>query len=328
MNDQMDSYIKWRERDRLPDTPQLVLELGGSPSVWTESRNQNYSVSASLRRIYTGPENPAVSERAAIILYSGGKDNYDRCKVTHQLSFPDTWQKLLQPGYTYSLLWTGQEIANWDWGTQLEVGNKPKWPPVLVPGGAHITFTVNEGERPPIPRPTTPPPISPSERVPGAPVLSLELSCSPTMPLTGSLEISIRVIYHGLPDNNNNITGDEELRPITFHTYAFKPVDGQFRVYRHRCRDQSSLETEEEWETFEGDGYRHQFWDNPDKLINVSENPDGQFPTLFPGESWSDSWTMTADGDGLPDDLKPGERLRYQFKGNTLDWWRLTPRPS
>jgi hypothetical protein len=53
----------------------------------------------------------------------------------------------------------------------------------------------------------------------------------------------------------------------------------------------------------------------------VSENPDGQFPTLFPGESWSDSWIMTADGDGLPDDLKPGERLRYQFKGNTLDWW-------
>lgn len=30
---------------------------------------------------------------------------------------------------------------------------------------------------------------------------------------------------------------------------------------------------------------------------------------------------MTADGYGLPDDLKPGERLRYQFKGNTLDWW-------
>lgn len=27
------------------------------------------------------------------------------------------------------------------------------------------------------------------------------------------------------------------------------------------------------------------------------------------------------DGECLPDDRKPGERLRYQFKGNTLDWW-------
>jgi hypothetical protein len=138
------------------------------------------------------------------------------------------------------------------------------------------------------------------------------------MPLTGKLEISIRVIYHGVLDNNNIITGVEELRPITFHTWAFIPLDGQFRIYRRRCPDQSSLEAEEEWEPFYDDGCRLGFWDNPDKLINVSENP-GQFPTLFPGESWSDFWTM--DGECLPDDLKPGDRLRYQFKGNTLDWW-------
>jgi hypothetical protein len=81
------------------------------------------------------------------------------------MSLPGSWEKLLQPGYTYTLLWTGQEIANWDWGTQPEVKNEPNWPPVLVPGGAHITFTVKEGERPPFPRLPTPPPISPSKRV-------------------------------------------------------------------------------------------------------------------------------------------------------------------
>jgi hypothetical protein len=27
------------------------------------------------------------------------------------------------------------------------------------------------------------------------------------------------------------------------------------------------------------------------------------------------------DGELLPDDMKLGEQLRYQFKGNTLDWW-------
>jgi hemolysin-activating ACP:hemolysin acyltransferase len=98
------------------------------------------------------------------------------------------------------------------------------------------------------------------------------------MPLAGKLEISIRVIYHGVSDNNKIITGDKEMRPITFHTWAFTSLDGQFRVYRRRCQDPSSLEAEE-WETFYDHGYRHYFWDNLDKLINVFENP-GQFPTL------------------------------------------------
>lgn len=142
------------------------------------------------------------------------------------------------------------------------------------------------------------------------------------MTTTGSVEVSIRVVYHGLAENNNTTTDDQKPRPITFHTYAFNPLDGEFRVYRRRCLDQSSLETDEEWESFQGYyGCRFGIWDNPDTLINVSENPDGLFPTLFPGESWSDSWTMVADGDDLPDDLKPGDRLRYHFKGDTLDWW-------
>lgn len=141
------------------------------------------------------------------------------------------------------------------------------------------------------------------------------------MTLTGSLDVHIKVIYHGV-SNNNNTAISKEAQPITFHIHAFDLVYGEFRVYRRRCLDQSRPETEEEWETFEGDDFcQFGIWDNPDKLINVSENPKGRFPTRFPGESWSDFWTMTADGYGLPDDLKPGERLRYQFKGNTLDWW-------
>ncbi|GAD96476.1 hypothetical protein ANI_1_2222074 [Paecilomyces variotii No. 5] len=141
------------------------------------------------------------------------------------------------------------------------------------------------------------------------------------MSLTGRLSVHARVIYHGVSDNNNAATGDEKSRPITFHIYAFFPVDGEFCVYRRRCPDQSRSETEEEWESFVGNSYcQVGMWDNPDELINVSENP-GRFPTLLPGESWSDFWTMTADGCCLPDDLKPGERLRYLFKGSILDWW-------
>ncbi|PYH91195.1 hypothetical protein BO71DRAFT_421748 [Aspergillus ellipticus CBS 707.79] len=248
------------------------------------------------------------------------KDNHDRCKVTHRLSFPDTWIKLLQPGHTYDLRWTGEGISHWDWGMQPDMGHEPKWPPVLVP--VPLTFTVEKGERPPIPRPATPPPIQASERVPGAPVLSLELSCSPTITLTGRLEVHIRVIYHSLSDSNNTTTiGDENSRPIAFHNHVFNPLNREFRIYRRRCTDQSSPETEEEWEAFYEDIVCHfGIWDNPEKLINVSENPNGRFPTLFPGESWSNSWTMMAEWD-LPEDLKPGERLRYQLRGNTLNWW-------
>ncbi|KAL1868794.1 hypothetical protein Plec18167_008099 [Paecilomyces lecythidis] len=141
------------------------------------------------------------------------------------------------------------------------------------------------------------------------------------MTSTGSVHVRTRVIYHGVSDNNNAATGDEGSPPITFHTYAVGLVGDEFHVYHRRCPDQSRPEADE-WETFVGNDFcQVGMWDNPDRLINVSENLGGRFQTLLPGESWSNSWTMEADGYLLPDDLKPGERLRYQFKGSTLDWW-------
>ncbi|RAK98564.1 uncharacterized protein BO80DRAFT_466779 [Aspergillus ibericus CBS 121593] len=369
----MDTHVKWRERDRLSNTPRLVIELDGNSTVWTEAQNENYYFKVSLRKLPSGEPadgddlkdinqprwSPEIDPGRDdfILLHHGpgnslhrigvegqpryktdpttmqfpteppsyyaaeAKDNHDRCNISHRLSFPDTWKKLLQPGHTYDLLWTGGEVSHWDWGTHTDVGTEPKGPPVIVPGGAHITFTMEEGEWPSVPRPATPPLIQASERVPGAPVLSLELSCSPTMTLTRILESRIRVVYHGLSDNDDATTGDKGSQPITFHTYAFD-TSRKFRVSRRRCADESSPEAEEEWETFIDEGCcQFGIWDNPDMLMNVSENPDGRFPTLFPGESWSDVWTMTADGYSLPDDLKPGEKLRYQFGGSTLDWW-------
>lgn len=139
--------------------------------------------------------------------------------------------------------------------------------------------------------------------------------------LEGRLEVHIRVIYHGLSENDSATTGNEEPRPITFHTCAFSPLDGEFRVYRRRCPNHPSSESEGVWESFHGGGCRWGLWGDPDRQINVSQNSGGRFQTLFPGTCWRGFWTMKADGDGLPDDLKPGEKLRYQFKGNTLDWW-------
>lgn len=114
------------------------------------------------RRIQEFPIEPHSSWTAK------AKKSHDRYNVTSRLSLPDTWEKLLEPDHTYDLLWTGKEVTHWDWGKPPQVGNEayvPKWPPVLIPGGAHFTFTVIEGQPPPVPRPATPPPIQASERV-------------------------------------------------------------------------------------------------------------------------------------------------------------------
>ncbi|RAH62700.1 hypothetical protein BO85DRAFT_473403 [Aspergillus piperis CBS 112811] len=338
----MDRYIRWKETNRLPDTPPLVLELDGSPTLWTENGKLTYSFTITLRRVIDSQQfwfywDPFIDPKGNIKKISieehsrhlsslpriyqfpdepesyyveEAKKNWDRSTINVRESLPDTWTTLLEPGHIYTLLWTGQEIPYWDWGTaQQKIEMKTKHLPILVAGGAHLTFTVQEGRRPPIPSPPTPPPISPSERVDGAPVMSLELSCSSTMPLYGMLDLSIRVVYHG-PSSDN-----ESPQPITFHTWAFNPFDA-FRVYRRLRPSQSDMETENEWKRSVDDRSPHVFWDNPDRVLNVAENPEGRFVTLFPGESWSKSWSFD-----LPDDLRPGEQVRYQFVGITLDWW-------
>ncbi|GLA00501.1 hypothetical protein AnigIFM60653_009249 [Aspergillus niger] len=129
------------------------------------------------------------------------------------------------------------------------------------------------------------------------------------MPPSGNLEMSIKVTYRG-----------PSADPITFHTWAFSPINA-FSVYRRISPEESNLGTEKAWKTCIGDRSAHVFWDNPDRQINVAENEEGRFTSLFPGESWSNSWSLPADGDCRPEDARPGEQLRYQFTGNTLDWW-------
>ncbi|GKZ39390.1 hypothetical protein AbraIFM66950_000219 [Aspergillus brasiliensis] len=354
----MDTYIRWHENDRLPDTPPVVLELDGSPTLWAGDEKPSYLFTITLRRVlddqrfwlrwspyidpskeefillFHDPESGTVErigveehsiypqelprikqfpDEPASFYVEEAKKNWDRSMINIRTGFPDTWVKLVKPGRTYTLLWTGQEVSHWDWGTaEKKMETKPKWPPILVPGGAHLTFTVDERKRPPFPSPPTPPPIDPSERVPGAPVLSLHISCDSTMSHFRDLMITIQVTYHRPSADNKS------PQPITFHTWAFNPFTS-FSVYRHISPNQSSPETDKQWKTCIPDRVPHAFWDNPDRELNVGENPEDRFATLFPGETWSDFWTMAADGDC--EDVRPGEQLRYQFTGNTLDWW-------
>ena len=189
-----------------PDTPLLILELDGSPILWTEDKEAGYSFTIVLRRVLNDQqfwlrwqpfidaskeefillshnvERIGVEERSrypsslsmieqfpnepASFYVEEAKKNWDRSKITVRESLPDTWTKLLKPGRTYTILWTGQEVPYWDWGTpQQKMETKLERSPIVIPGGAHLTFTVQEGRRPPIPSPPTPPPIDSSERV-------------------------------------------------------------------------------------------------------------------------------------------------------------------
>lgn len=50
--------------------------------------------------------------------------------------------------------------------------------------------------------------------------------------------------------------------------------------------------------------------------VEVKVGTHDGFVSLGPGESWTYETSYF-----LPHDLKPGDRLKFVFKGATLDWW-------
>jgi hypothetical protein len=146
-------------------------------------------------------------------------------------------------------------------------------------------------------------------RSPGAPVLSVELECAPTLTHTGPLDVTVKVVYHGLAD------GTEEARPITLHIYAFKGLhtlaEG-FRLYR-RCNGK--------WETSYDNGETgFNIYDDPDIPVNVTQDKD--FVSLRPGECWTTSYHMQdTTWTSLPDDRAVGDVFRFRYKGGVVDWW-------
>jgi hypothetical protein len=137
-----------------------------------------------------------------------------------------------------------------------------------------------------------------------APKLSVTLDCPATLRPGVPYTVSVRVAYEA--DN-------AATRPITFHTYRFT-ASSQYAIYRHR---------DGEWKV----------WNNEARLclgfllitdeeyfVNVSQ--DENFASLGPGESWvttqqlrGEKWTY------LPEDMEPGETLRYAFHGTDVSWW-------
>ncbi|PVH79613.1 hypothetical protein DL98DRAFT_560718 [Cadophora sp. DSE1049] len=262
-------------------------------------------------------------------------------ETTFVVILPERFQKVLVPGEKYQLVWPGNEIDEWDWGTIPEHANqelKPRStdyysqkPRLILPGGPSISFRAEEESDPWPMRAMRESKIGfaaanleeekwrlrqekkKREQEDQAPILSVTLNCPPEAPGSGIIDVEVKVTYEAMEHD-----GDQPARPITFHTYPFDVSDSPregFRLYRHRGGDKWEKYVSPE-ETQSG----FMIVDEPDLEVSPGQHED--FASLQPGESWStqrriqgESWTT------LPKDTDVGDEFRYRFNGVFVDWW-------
>lgn len=141
---------------------------------------------------------------------------------------------------------------------------------------------------------------------PGAPILNVEIECSPNMRQFGDFYVASKVTYERQPTNNT-----EKRKPIMFHTDLF--TESFYQLYRQRGA------TWEKCRSGQGPGFF--IVDNPD--IPVIVGKDEHFVCLHPGESWSTKILVQGKGwsnfpSGHPE---PRDKCKYIFIGGTVDWW-------
>ncbi|KAE8373295.1 hypothetical protein BDV26DRAFT_285238 [Aspergillus bertholletiae] len=281
MDQQITSYIKFSSRDRHPKAP--YDDLRPFIFVWSPL-NEGYGQDGFILLRHTSdgklervPVPDATLDPLDMVHV---EDPFDLQElkpggsITYCHSLPRRYREQLEPGETYELVWSGTKIPLWDWGVPSDyVGSRlaanPVQPDLIIPGGPSVTFTYKQIESPVFIRRQSTPPLLPSDRVQGAPVLSVELSGPNTIVPEGKHYASLHVHYHGGPTD----------RPIIFRNHIIWEL---FRSYRL----EDGL-----WELQEGPwGCSGLFLDDPDITVNVAE--DEGFVTLKPGEYWSPSWII------------------------------------
>ncbi|KAI0023462.1 hypothetical protein F4780DRAFT_786967 [Xylariomycetidae sp. FL0641] len=154
---------------------------------------------------------------------------------------------------------------------------------------------------------------------PGAPVFGPSLQCPPTVARKDVFDIAATVTYEGVSPQPPNAGS---AQPVTFHTWTLKdpeePRHG-FRLYRRRDGDQDW----EECDFDDGSSGATLFVDDPDVAVSVADaEMEEHFVNLRPGESWMMSKRLQGQSWSCPpEDLAPGQVIRYVFKGAEVDWW-------
>ncbi|KAK8049199.1 hypothetical protein PG994_010929 [Apiospora phragmitis] len=300
-------------------------------------------------------------------------------EVTIHTTLAGNYQRLLVPGERYVLLWRGAEIAILadHRGETLESQHirKTKLPPLILSASSSsvVTFTTRQEAVPWPQRPAetettseadfqransreekwrreelrrspqpSPPPRHPSERVAGASMLSMEITCPAEWTSEVVINLGVKVTYHGevagaAAEAGAGGEGGNGSRPIVFHMQAFEtdtcdsPREGM-RLYRLLRRGGSSSSSsagsvEDKWEWCGPDNGFGMF-EGLDVVVGVGAEDDepnsDRFASLRPGESWiaprrrvqnGASWTS------LPEDAAVGDRFKYVCKGAVVSWW-------
>ncbi|KJK66064.1 hypothetical protein P875_00021863 [Aspergillus parasiticus SU-1] len=326
MDESLAAYLGWTDRDRLPGTPAITLELQGSERLW---RRTPYLFEVTLRRIdedarpclfawtphiqgftvsglillHHTPEGlkkvelpisalpplePWVNKQSSLIEHApGGAQRWVDI-------FPDNYVSLLKSGERYTLLWPGERYATWEWGVAKDhlFDYIPTQNVSLVlPGRPTLTFTVEEGEQPsPISKML---PMDISAHTEGAPILIAKVACAPTAPLKKrEVTTTVYVTYHYEPSGQS--------RPITLQIQNLLFPN----VYEWRGI----------WEDCSPDLHGYGIWDDPD--IQISPGQDKNFACLYPGETWS----FTGNYE-LSEEVQVGSSLRCQLGETKINWW-------
>lgn len=241
--------------------------------------------------------------------------------VSWEVALPSVYFDLFQAGEFYNIFWSGGQIPLWDWGTLAEYSNRrlgPKSPAVVLSGGSRQLLAIaaeesdidDVGSLPPSPEP-----ISAPARMSGAPIFSLSISGPTTQSMkdrtpAGKLRYTVTTTlsYDTAPDAFDR-------KPVTFHTFKFKDIDNRqdgFRLY-------FAEKGKDDWSPHELGGLwtHHMYRFSITTPVNVSRNDGDDFVALMPGESWSFTRKVTE----FPQNVAPGDKLRYGFKGALIDWW-------
>jgi hypothetical protein len=183
MDEALAPYLRWTQKDHLPDTPAISLELQGPEKLW---RRTPYLFEVILRRV-DDRDSPCVFAWAPhihgfiasgfILLHhacEGLKQiklpqstlpplltwvSEESCFIEHTLGraqrwmdvMPDRFLSCLIAGERYTLFWPGERYAAWEWGVAKNhfYSYIPTQDASLVlPGGPMVTFTVEDGEQP------------------------------------------------------------------------------------------------------------------------------------------------------------------------------------
>jgi hypothetical protein len=165
------------------------------------------------------------------------------------------------------------------------------------------------------PLPLSPEPILASARMSCAPYFSLSISGPATKSMKDRTPVG-RLRYPvtaTLSYDTASVAFDR--KPVTFHTFKFKDIDrrqdGFWLYFGEKDKDDWSPHELRDLFTL------HEYRFSITTPVKFSSNDQNDFVALMPGDSWS----FTREVSDFPQNIAPGDKFRYGFKGASIEWW-------